>query len=275
MLWAALTRLWTIVFSGRFAELNLNSVTSAMREVASLCIYGLRLVFQSTPVTVCRLYTCHYFSVKFTVISRWISQRISCLRVRTAPVVLLFLTPISCLGQITNASADQAPPVHLVHRSILGLSLCFASSHLGFPQTPTPSTFQAQAQTASSGKAFSKVNLTANAEWVEGSLHESGTAQLTAGADGSTSFNLPSGKRAAQRRRPKLITPARSWVAVAGKRHVIHGPNCFVAISWFAPSLLVQPANLRALLATTDDGAVEKDKVNLLQVSQLQGKCNP
>lgn len=149
--------------------------------------------------------------------------------------------------------------MHLVPRSVLSLSLCFALSNLGFPQTPIPSTFQAQAQTAvSSGKSFSKVNLTANAEWVAGSLHQSGTAQLTAGADGSTSVQLALGQASRTETQTKIdYSRTCSWVDVAGKSHVIHGPNCFVAIPWFAPSLFTRPTGtLPPLLSTTDGGTV-------------------
>lgn len=160
--------------------------------------------------------------------------------------------------------------MHLVRRSVLSLSLCFVSSNLGFPQAPTPSTFQAQAQTASSsGKSFSKVNLTANAEWVAGSLHESGTAQLVAGADGSTSVQLALGKASRTETQTKIdYSRTCSWVDVAGKSHVIHGPNCFVAIPWFAPSLFTQPtSDLPALLAATDGGTVSTQSGAFHQIS--------
>jgi hypothetical protein len=55
-----------------------------------------------------------------------------------------------------------------------------------------------------------------------------------------------------------------------GKSHDVLGPNCLIAIPWFAPSLFGQPsAVLPALLGTTDDGAVSKDSSTFHQVSYL------
>jgi hypothetical protein len=123
----------------------------------------------------------------------------------------------------------------------------------------------------SAGKPFSVVNLTATAEWTAGFLHESGTAQLQANVDGSANVQLALGKAS----RNEVQTKADSsrsctWTDDPGKSHDILGPNCLIAIPWFSPSLFTQSsAALPALLATIDDGAVEKDKATFHQVSYL------
>jgi hypothetical protein len=134
----------------------------------------------------------------------------------------------------------------------------------------SPTTFQQQAQAAGSGgKSFSVINLTATAEWTAGSDRESGNAQLQANADGSTSIQLTLGKAS----RTEVQTKADSlrtctWVDGAGTSHDIVGPNCLVALPWFAPGIFAQPsAGPPALLATTDDGVVTNNNSTVHQVS--------
>ena len=160
--------------------------------------------------------------------------------------------------------------------SILCLLLfCMANSGFVHSQTATaqiPSPFQQQAQAAvSGGKPFSVVNLTATAEWIAGSDRESGTAQLQANIDGSTNVQLALGKAS----RTDVQTKADSsrsctWTDGTGKSFDVFGPNCLIAIPWFSPSLFTQSSvTLPALLASTDDGAVERDNATLHQVSYL------
>jgi hypothetical protein len=129
--------------------------------------------------------------------------------------------------------------------SILCLLFCITDFHSVQSQTvtsQTPSTFQQQAQAAvSGGKSFSVINLTATAEWTAGSDHESGTAQLQANVDGSSNLQLSLGKAS----RTEVQTKADSsrtctWTDNAGTSSDIVGPNCFIAIPWFSPSLFTQ-----------------------------------
>jgi hypothetical protein len=167
------------------------------------------------------------------------------------------------------------------------MRLCFSNLCLlfflsgSFPahtQTPAPTpvqpptSFQGQAQMAVSGeKSFSVVNLTATAEWIAGSDRESGNAQLQANADGSTNVELTLGKAS----RSDVQTKADSlrtctWTDSAGTSHDVLGPNCLVALPWFAPSIFARPsAGPPALLATTDDGVVTKNSSIFHQVSYL------
>jgi hypothetical protein len=139
-------------------------------------------------------------------------------------------------------------------------------------QTATPSLFQEKAQAAiTSGKSFHVLNLTANAEWVAGSQHESGTAQLMASVDGSTNVQLNLG----QASRTEVQTAANpfrtcTWSNSAGTSYSIMGANCFIAIPWFAPGLFTQSSSvLPALLTTSDDGEITKDNEILHQVRFL------
>jgi hypothetical protein len=157
--------------------------------------------------------------------------------------------------------------------SILCLLFCVTASHSAHSQTATSqplSLFQQQAQMAvSGGKAFSVVNLTATAEWIAGSDRESGTAQLQANTDGSTNVQLALGKASRTEVQGKAdLSRACAWTDGTGKSHDIIGPNCLIAIPWFAPGLFVQPsAALPPLLGTTDDGMVPKDSSTFHQVS--------
>lgn len=146
---------------------------------------------------------------------------------------------------------------------------CLGVPYSAFTQTPT--SFQQQAQTAvSAGKLFSALTLTAAAEWTAGSLHESGTAQLQANVDGSSSVQLVLGKASRTDVQTKA-DPSRTctWTDGSGKSHVVLGPNCLVAIPWFSPGLFAQPAAAPVLLGTTDDGTVSKDGKAFHQVSYL------
>ncbi len=158
-------------------------------------------------------------------------------------------------------------------RTILALFcalFCLLFSSPAFTQTPT--TFQQQTQAAvSGGRTFSAMNLTATAEWIAGSDHETGTAQLQANVDGSTNVQLALGKASRTEVQTKTDTSRTcTWTDSAATSHEVLGPNCQIAIPWFAPGLFAQSsAVLPALLETTDDGVVSKDNSSFHQVSYL------
>lgn len=159
----------------------------------------------------------------------------------------------------------------MMRRVLLSSALCLACTASIYGQTSSVvSVFQTKAQTVvSSGKTFSGVILTANADWVAGSTHQTGTAQLKAGADGSGSLQLDIGNASRTEVQTKSDSSrACSWTDHAGTSHNILGPNCFIAVPWFAPSLFTQPLTvLPALLGTTDSGDVVKDGVTLHEIS--------
>jgi hypothetical protein len=153
---------------------------------------------------------------------------------------------------------------------LLGVILCLATASTAIGQTSVVSVFQTKAQTAiSSGKAFTGLTLSANADWVAGSTHQTGTAQLKAGTDGSGSLQLNIGDASRTEVQTKSdASRACTWTDHVGTSHDILGPNCLVAMPWFAPSLFTQPlALLPALLSTIDEGEVVKDGATLHQIS--------
>jgi hypothetical protein len=165
----------------------------------------------------------------------------------------------------------------MMRRVLLSSALCLACTASTYGQTSVVSVFQTRAQTAvSSGKPFSGVTLAANADWVAGSTHQTGTAQIKAGVDGAVSLRLDLGDASRTEVQTKADTSRScTWTDHAGTSHDILGSNCLIAMPWFAPSLFTQPVSLLpALLVTTDDGDVVKDGVTLHQISyrlNLQG----
>jgi hypothetical protein len=155
--------------------------------------------------------------------------------------------------------------------ALLGILASFLAVTPSQGQVATAvSVFQTKTQAAiSSGKPFSGVTLVANADWVAGSTHENGTAKLKAGADGSGSLQLDIGDASRTELQTKSdASRSCTWTDHAGKSHDILGPNCLIAMPWFAPSLFTQPLTLLpVLLGTTDAGDVVKDGVTLHQIS--------
>jgi hypothetical protein len=137
-------------------------------------------------------------------------------------------------------------------------------------QSPNLSSFQEKAQTAVvGGKSIRAIKLSGTAEWFAGSLHENGTAELQANADGSTSVQLNLGQ-ASRTETQTQIDLARTcqWTDNVGKSHEIVGANCLTSIPWFAPGLVAQsPAQLPAILVSTDDGDVLKNGSSFHQIS--------
>lgn len=141
----------------------------------------------------------------------------------------------------------------------------------------TPSVFQQQAETAvTGGKPIHSISLAADAEWAAGSTHASGTAQLQAKSDGSSTVQLSLGS-ASRTDAIGAAADARtcSWTDNKGTSHDITGGNCFVSIPWFAPNLFSQAASqLPSLLGVTDDGAISANGSSFHQMNfalSLQG----
>jgi len=154
--------------------------------------------------------------------------------------------------------------------SVICLALPFSTVATFVGQTPSPSVFLAQAQTATlAGKSFHTLKLSGTAEWTAGSQQETGNAELEANADGSTSVQLNLSKATRTETQAKTDSEKTcQWTDAAGTVHDVLGPNCFVSIPWFAPILFTQASSqLPALLTTADDGAVTKDGTALHQVS--------
>ena len=145
----------------------------------------------------------------------------------------------------------------------------------------TESTFQRQVQAAvTAGNLVRSIKLSGAAEWTAGSLQESGTAQLEANADGSSNVQLYLNKAS----RTETQTKADSlrtchWTDAAGVVRENTGKSCFIAIPWFAPSLIAQSAaQLPAMLMVTDDGEMSKNGASFHQISyglNFEGMAGP
>jgi hypothetical protein len=150
------------------------------------------------------------------------------------------------------------------------LSLCVSASSSATGQLSSPSSFQLQAQSAVvTGKSIRSVNLSANAEWFAGSQHESGTATLQASVDGSSSVQLNLGSASRTETQTKAgASRTCYWTDGAETSHNVVGPDCLIAIPWFAPSLFTQsPSQFPSALMATDDGAMSRDSQTFHQIS--------
>jgi hypothetical protein len=164
--------------------------------------------------------------------------------------------------------------LNLTHLNLLW-ALCLVllvTPFTAVSQTLASSVFYEKAhQAVSGGKSPGTVTLSANAEWIAGSTHETGTAQLQAKVDGSSKVQLDLGKSSRTEVQSKTGSERTcAWTDQAGTGHDMVGPNCMIAIPWFAPSLFTQPLTaLPALIAATDDGDVSKDGLTGHQISYL------
>jgi hypothetical protein len=149
------------------------------------------------------------------------------------------------------------------------LLFCLLPS-LARSQSLSQSSFQEKAEAAvTGGKAIRSIVLSGIAEWIAGSFHENGTAQLQANADGSTNVQFNLGK--ASRTETQTLTDTSrccQWTDSTGKTHEIVGANCLTSVPWFAPGLVIQPsAQLPAIIVSTDDGDVAKGDSSAHQIS--------
>ena len=125
-------------------------------------------------------------------------------------------------------------------------------------QQNTLSTFQTSLVSSS---LMRTITLNGNASWTVGSLHETGTAKLQAGVDGSAIVQLML-NTASRTDAMTGVDQGRTclWSDKAGTTHEVVGANCLVAIPWFAPALLSQnQASLPSLLRGEDHGITTRD----------------
>jgi hypothetical protein len=121
------------------------------------------------------------------------------------------------------------------------------------------------------------LTLTGTAEWISGSLHQSGTVSLQASADGSSTAQINMGT-ASRTETQTSLGDSRScqWADAQGLTHQMDGPTCYIAVPWFAPALFIQPGpSVAGLLTISDDGQVVNNGMTLRQVSYvtpLKGK---
>jgi|GEM_PF-3326735 len=139
-------------------------------------------------------------------------------------------------------------------------------------QTSTSLEFLDHAQAAVlGGRTSTSLRFSGTAEWIAGSLHETGTVQAESHADGSTSLQLALATASRTETQTSLNSSRGcSWVDASGTSHAIDGPNCYLAIPWFAPSLYAQPiSRLPPSLYIRDGGEVTKDNATRRQISYV------
>lgn len=159
----------------------------------------------------------------------------------------------------------------MTHRftSVLYLVLGACTPLLAQGPASTVPDFLSKAQADESGqKLVNQVSLTAAVEWTAGSLHEHGTAQLQANADGSAGLQFDLGQASWHETQTKMdMSRTCDWTDSSGKTHSSIGLNCLTAIPWFSPLLVTQIAIQQpSLFDIADGGQVSKDDVPLHQV---------
>lgn len=112
----------------------------------------------------------------------------------------------------------------------------------------------------SQGKPVSSVTLAGTADWIAGSDKGSGTATLTASADGSYSVQLQLDSGSHMEEQTSFASgPTCSY---SGKDAVVHlsaGHNCMNNLAWFIPGVSLfggkQPISVSALLTAEDNSS--------------------
>lgn len=165
------------------------------------------------------------------------------------------------------------PQVRTVCRYVCGLKwllyrCCFPllvlCSFIQLPvsaQTPPPppttaSTVLSQMATVfSSGQVIHSIQLSGNATFYAGSLHDSGTATLIASADGSSQLKLAlaSGTRT-ETQTPADTTRSCQWSGVDGVAHDGSNASCWNPVVWYLPQITLQPSAFSPFLGTNYEG---------------------
>ncbi len=162
---------------------------------------------------------------------------------------------------------------------LLVLAIC-ESAHVAMraqaSATPiaTQSSALSQMSTAfSGGKLVQRVQLTGSATLQSGSLQDSGSATLTASADGSWQIQLAlaeSGQRTESRTAGARENECQ-WSGNDGVAHEATG-SCFVTVVWFLPQITLQSALASPGLSTSDLGSQQTtDGVRRVIQNQLVG----
>lgn len=115
-----------------------------------------------------------------------------------------------------------------------------------------PAPMQRSARAFSQGKPVSSIVLSASAEWIAGSDDETGTATLTANADGSFSvqLNLPKNSRA-ESQTSFASGQSCTWSGSDGVAHATPPHNCMSSAAWFLPSVAIHGGQQPSQLTTT------------------------
>lgn len=124
---------------------------------------------------------------------------------------------------------------------IRALIFALTASSVAYPQSNGATGFFAEllAKYPALATAHSMA-LSGGAQWIAGSLHESGTASLKATNDGSSTLQLDLGTASRTETRTGLgSSRSCQWADAHSVVHAIDGPDCEMAVTWFAPTLLI------------------------------------
>jgi len=140
----------------------------------------------------------------------------------------------------------------------LFLTLLFASCAAWSQTAPSGGVLTQMANAFTGGQPVSQVQLTGTASWTAGSLQDSGTATLSASADGSSSQMQLALTTSGQ----KTLTQAGAgssadctWSGADGVAHEISVGNCWKPQVWFLPALTLQPTVIPSYVNFADLGA--------------------
>jgi hypothetical protein len=149
----------------------------------------------------------------------------------------------------------------------LAVFLCLSLiPSFAFPQTIVPISFLTKLlATIPAGTPMNGVHLEGRAQYVAGSLHETGTATLDAKSDGTATVVL-SLDTASGTDSYALLSADRTCqhTTRSGAVSDISKIDCLTPLPWFAPILSIRdPLQLPALIAITDGGEVTRNSALL------------
>ena len=150
------------------------------------------------------------------------------------------------------------------------MACCFSVAQAA-GSSNTPVILPQIAQAFSQGKTVNSVVLSAAAEWIAGSDDETGSATLTASADGSFSvqLQLPKGSRVDSQ---TSFSSGQSctWTNAAGVEHAMPLHNCAGTMAWFLPSVAFLGGQQPSEVMTTITQTANSPFVDVLQQQQPQ-----
>ena len=123
-------------------------------------------------------------------------------------------------------------------------------------QTTASSLLTQISQAFVTNSVVSTIQLTATANWYAGSFEDSGSATLTASANGASQIQLNLAKKGIWTEAQGQIDPSMScsWADSSAARHVLSGSSCVKPTVWFLPALTLQPSSTLSSITATDLG---------------------
>ncbi len=163
----------------------------------------------------------------------------------------------------------------------LGVFVLPAVSQTSSTQQGNASAFLAQVANAfSATKPVANVQLAGSANWYAGSLEDVGTATLTASATGAATMQLSLATKGSWTESQSDFGANTScqWTANDGAVHEGNYLNCIRPVTWFLPSISLQPTLIPAGIGVADlgTGVIGQESCRHIQsqavLSQITGK---